>query len=63
MTDEQKFDSEAVIDAMAPLLGLTIAHDYRQGIATNLAVTALFAALLFDEPIEDHAEPAAVFRP
>lgn len=60
---EKTFDPEAVMDAMAPLLGLEIPAEYRAGIATNLKVTARFAALLLSEPIEDHAEPAAVFRP
>lgn len=60
---ETTFDPDAVIDAMAPLLGFEILPDYRPGIATNLQVTARFAALLLAEPIEDHAEPAPVFSP
>ena len=63
MTGKQDFDLEAVIDAMAPLLGLDISPEYRPGVATNLRVTAALAALLLDLPLGDHAEPAAVFRP
>ena len=55
------FDPEAVIDAMAPLLGLTVADEYRRGVAANLAVTARLAALVMEFPLGDHAEPAAVF--
>lgn len=63
MTRTSDFDPEAVIDAMAPLLGLDIAPEYRSGIATNLRVTAGLATLVLEFPIDDHAEPAAVFRP
>ncbi len=55
------FDPEAVIDAMAPLLGLPVKPDYRPGIVTNLIVTAGFAALVVDAVVEDDAEPAPVF--
>ena len=57
------FDPEAIIDAMAPLLGLMVAPAYRPGIVTNLGVTAALAALVLDFPLDDHAEPAAVFTP
>lgn len=63
MTDKPEPDPEAVIDAMAPLLGLDIAPEYRPGIAANLRVTAGLAALVLEFPLDDHAEPAAVFRP
>ncbi len=55
------FDPEAVIDAMAPLLDLAIAPDYRPGIATNLRVTAGFAALVVEAVVDDEAEAAPVF--
>ena len=63
MTDEPDFDPEAIIDAMASLLGLAIKPEYRPGVATNLAVTAGLAALVLEFPLDDHAEPAAVFCP
>lgn len=56
-------DLEAVIDAMAPFLGLEIRPDYRPGIVVNLKVTADLAALVLEFPLDDQAEPAAVFRP
>ncbi|MDQ0467726.1 DUF4089 domain-containing protein [Labrys wisconsinensis] len=56
-----QFDPEAVIDAMGPLLGLTITDEYRRGVILNLALTAQFAALVMAFPLGDHAEPAAVF--
>ena len=60
---ETKLDAEAVIDAMAPLIGIEIEPDYRSGIAFNLDVAARFAALVLEFRLSDHAEPAAVFRP
>ena len=62
MISKAPFDPEALIDAMAPLLGLDIPPDYRPGVVTNLQVTARFAALVLDDPLGDHAEPAPVFR-
>ncbi len=61
MTQDPDFDPVAVIDAMAPLLGLTIADEYRAGIATNLVITARFAVLLTTFPLDEHEEPAPVF--
>jgi len=55
------FDPNAVIDAMASLLGLVIEPDYRAGIVANLAVTVRFAAMIATFPLDDHEEPAAVF--
>ena len=60
---ETRMDPEAVIDAMAPLLGLTIEPSYRPGIMLNLDIAVRLAALVLDFPLGDHAEPAAVFRP
>ena len=57
------FDPEAVIDAMAPLLGLAILPEYRPGVAANLRIVADFAALMLEPPLGDHAEPAPVFTP
>ena len=56
-------DPEALIDAMAALLRLTIEPDYRAGIALNLEITAGHAATLLEAEVGDHAEPAPVFRP
>ena len=63
MTEKTDPDPEKVIDAMAPFLGLDIKDEYRPGVATNLKVTAGLAALVLEFPLDDHAEPAAVFHP
>ena len=60
---ETSFDPEAVIDAMAPMLGLDPTGFDRAAIAENLRIAARLAALLLDPPAGDHAEPAPVFVP
>ena len=62
-TPKTEPDPEAIIDAMAPLLGLTVTPEYKPGIVTNLSVTAGLAKLILEFALDDHAEPAAVFRP
>jgi hypothetical protein len=54
------FDPDAVIDAIAPFLGLPIEPDFRPGIVANLRGIARHAELL-DLPLDDRAEPAPVF--
>jgi len=44
MGDEAKFDALAVIDAVGPMVAIPIAPEYREGIATNLRITADFGA-------------------
>ena len=62
MTEEAAtFGPEALIDALAPLLGLAIEPDFRHGIVANLHTIDRHAQLL-DSPLEDRAEPAPVFR-
>jgi hypothetical protein len=48
---------------MAPLVGLTIAPAWREGVATHLAAAVAAAALMAEWPQDDDAEPAPVFRP
>ena len=62
-TPKTEPDPEAIIDAMAPLLGLTVTPEYKPGIVTNLSVTAGLAKLVLEFALDDHVEPAAVFRP
>lgn len=57
------FDPDAVMDAMAPLLGLTIEAAARAAVAKNLEVTAAFAALVLAVTLDDETEPAPVFVP
>ena len=54
------FDPDALIDAIAPLLGLPIEPDFRPGIVANLRTIAWHAELL-DVPLDGRAEPAPVF--
>ncbi len=57
------FDPEAVIDAMAPLLGLAIGSDQRAAVAANLRIAAGMAAQVLEVPMGDHDEPAGLFVP
>jgi hypothetical protein len=54
------FDPDALIEAIAPLLGLPIEPDFQPGIVANLRTIARHAELL-DLPLDDRAEPAPVF--
>jgi hypothetical protein len=54
--------AEAIIDAMAPLLGLSIEPAWRDAVAANLKVVANSARLVLEFPLEDELEPAPVFR-
>jgi hypothetical protein len=55
-------DFEAWIAAMGPIMGLTIAPEFRPGVVANLSIAARFAELLTDFPLHDESEPAPVFR-
>jgi hypothetical protein len=57
------FDPEAVIDAMAPMLGLTIDPAHRPGIVQNLRAAEAAMRRMTAAPLDDMAEPAPVFRP
>jgi hypothetical protein len=55
-------DFDQWIDAVAPLVKLEIAPEYRDGVKANLKVAAKMAALLERAPLKDEIEPAPVFR-
>ena len=57
------FDPDAVIDAMAPLLGLPLAAANRTVIATHLRIARRMAATVADLSLPDDSEPLPVFRP
>ncbi|WP_448952581.1 DUF4089 domain-containing protein [Labrys neptuniae] len=57
MSDKPEFDAQAVIDAMAPLIGIEIAPDFREGVATILKMAADMAELVLSAPIGD-ADPS-----
>ncbi len=63
MNSEQTPDPAAIIDAMAPALGLAVKPDYRPAVVANLKICFAFAALLDIFPLDDHEEPAPVFTP
>ena len=55
-------DFEQWIDAIAPVVKLEIAPEYRAGVKTNLKTASKMAALLEKAPLKDEIEAAAVFR-
>lgn len=57
------FDPEALVDAMAPLLGLTLTPESRAATVLHLRIAAQQAELLLSAPFEDDEEPAPVFKP
>jgi hypothetical protein len=57
------FDPEALIDAMAPLLGLTLTPDSRAETISQLRVAAQQAELVLSAPLDEREEPAPVFTP
>ena len=60
---EPDFDPDAVIAAMAPLLGLVVDEASRRQVRLHLEIAAAQAALLSEAPLDDHEEPAPVFVP
>jgi hypothetical protein len=55
------FDPEAVVDAMAPLLGLTLTPESRAQTIVHLRIAAEQAEKLLSAPLDDQQEPAPVF--
>jgi hypothetical protein len=55
------FDPEAVVDAMAPLLGLTLTPESRAQTIVHLRIAAEQAERLLSVPLDDQQEPAPVF--
>jgi hypothetical protein len=62
MADKPDFDALAVIDAVGPMIGIPIEPEYREGIATNLRITAGFAEIVLDFPLDEATQPAAGFE-
>lgn len=61
MKDE--FDPNAMIDALAPFLGLPVVEEYRAGIAVHLVAAHRIAQDVLAFDTGDETEPAPVFRP
>ncbi len=60
---EAIFDADAIIEAMAPLLGLVVREASRGPVKAHLDIAAHYAALLEETALGDHEEPAPVFKP
>jgi hypothetical protein len=57
------FDPEAVVDAMLPLLGLSVTHESRAQTIVHLRIAAELAQQFLSPSFNDQEEPAPVFRP
>ena len=57
------FNADAIIEAMAPLLGLVVGDSSRAAVRTHLEIAARYAALLEEAALSDNEEPAPVFTP
>jgi 1-carboxybiuret hydrolase subunit AtzG-like protein len=58
-----EFNPEALIDAMAPLLKLTLTPESRAQTIVHLRIAAQQAELLLSSALDDRDEPAPVFTP
>jgi hypothetical protein len=58
-----EFDADAVMDAMAACLDLTLEPGYRAGVAAHLVAAHAIAQDVLAFELEDDAEPAPVYRP
>ena len=54
---------EALVDAMAPLLGLALTPESRAETILHLRIAAEQAELLLSAALDDGEEPAPVFKP
>jgi hypothetical protein len=61
--NDEKFDAEALIDALAPSLGLVWTAESRAQVAIHLNIAWGHAQILFAAPLDDREEPAPVFTP
>ncbi len=52
---------DAMIDALAPALGLRIDPAWREAVRANLEVTLRMASIVDEFALPDEAEPAPVF--
>ena len=55
------FDPEAVVDAVAPLLGLALTPESRAQAIMHLKIAAEHAQKLLSVPLADEEQPAPVF--
>jgi hypothetical protein len=57
------FDAEALVDAMAPFLGLKLTPESRAETIVHLRIAAEHAEKLLSVPLDEKEEPAPVFTP
>jgi hypothetical protein len=57
------FDPEALLNAMIPLLGLTVTAESRAQTLVHLRIAAEQAKKLLSVPLNEEDEPAPVFKP
>jgi Protein of unknown function (DUF4089) len=60
---EKPFDPEALVEAMAPLLGIALTPESRAQTILHLRIAAEQAELLLSAENGDEDEPAPVYRP
>jgi len=60
---EQGAQIEAIVDAMAGLLGLEVDGENRGAVALHLRIAFGMAPDVLDFPLADDCEPAAVYAP
>jgi hypothetical protein len=53
----------AMVDVLAPALGLVMEPDMRPQVVTHLEIAARMAALLESFPLDEREEPAPVYLP
>ena len=61
--NDGKIEAEALIDALAPSLGLALTPESRAQVAIHLNIAWGHAQTLFASPLDDREEPAPVFTP
>ncbi len=60
---EKLFKAEALIEALAPPLGLVLTPESRAQVVVHLDIAWSHAEKLFAAPMDDHEDPAPVFTP
>jgi hypothetical protein len=53
----------AYVDHIAPLMGLALTPEQREGVIRNLAITFGVAQLVMDFPLPDDVDAGPVFHP
>lgn len=62
MNTEPPFDADAVAEGLAPMLGIVLKPEFRDGVRANFEAARSMARLLETVDLPDEVEPAPVFR-